>query len=188
MIESHMKNIRKWLFLLLILAVSGCTKKEKPQAEESITQSGKTYIPEVINVATRTGMVPSFSWKDGSGTQVNFDSIRGKVTLINFWATWCGPCKKELPDLIALSKELADRHVVILGISTDRVTSDVGPFVTEHKIPYTVILSNEDLETAFGNIRVVPTSFLINSEGKIVTIIVGTRTKEQFREAILAAL
>jgi thiol-disulfide isomerase/thioredoxin len=175
--------------LILILAFNGCTKKENTISEESITQStNKSYIPEVFNVSTRTDMSPNFSWKDISGNQVDFDSYRGKVILVNFWATWCGPCKKELPDLIALSNELANRNVVILGIATDRITSDVAPFVADQKIPYTVLISSEDLEKAFGNIRVVPTSFLINSEGKIIKTIVGMQTKEQFREAILAAL
>jgi len=183
-----MTTIRLWFSLLLVFAIIGCSKKEKTASDESNTESVKAYVPEVFNVSTRTDMVPNFSWKDRAGAQTDFDSFRGKVTLVNFWATWCGPCKRELPDLIALSKELADRNVVIIGIATDRVTSDVAPFVAEQGITYTIILSNEDLEEAFGNIRVVPTTFLINSEGKIVDTIVGSRTKEQFKKAILALL
>jgi thiol-disulfide isomerase/thioredoxin len=183
-----MTKIRFYLSFLLVLAVIGCTKKEKAASDESQTESVKAYVPEVFNVSSQPDMAPNFSWKDRSDTQIDFNSFRGKVTLVNFWATWCGPCKKELPDLIALSKELAERDVVILGIATDRVTSDVAPFVTEHGIPYTVILSNEDLEEAFGNIRVVPTTFLINAEGKIVDTIIGSRSKEQFKKVILALL
>lgn len=183
-----MKYLRLFLFLLLLFAIASCTKKEKATSDESNTESGKVYVPEVFNVTARTDMAPNFSWKDRAGQETDFDSFRGKVTLVNFWATWCGPCKKELPDLIDLSKELADRGVVILGIATDRITSDVAPFVAEYGIPYTIVLSNEDIEEYFGNIRVVPTTFLVNAEGKIVDTIIGSRSKEQFKKAIMAHL
>jgi len=188
MSKYNMKNLRIILILILTLAIAGCTKNEKSASDKPAAEPGSAYVPEVYNVTSRTDLSPNFSWKDRSGKEIDFDSFRGKVTLVNFWATWCGPCKKELPDLVDLSKELADRGVVILGIATDRITSDVAPFVEEHGIPYTIVLSNEDLEEYFGNIRVVPTTFLINNEGKIIETIVGSRTKEQFKTAIIAHL
>lgn len=169
---------------ILILILTGCSKK---QQNDSLNQNN-IQIPEVTSVTTRTDLAPNFKWKDPSGSETEFDSFRGKVTLVNFWATWCGPCKHELPALIALSKELADQNVVILGISTDRIKSDVPPFIKKQGIPYTVILSNEELEKAFGNIRVIPTTFLIDANGKIANTIVGSRTKDQFKDAILAVL
>lgn len=179
-----MIKIYFYTITVLILILTGCSKKEQ---NDSVNESN-IQIPEVTTVITRPNLVPNFKWKDPSGSEIEFDSFRGKVTLVNFWATWCGPCKHELPALIALSKELADQKVIILGISTDRIKSDVPPFIKEQGIPYTVILSNDELEKAFGNIRVIPTTFLIDSRGKIANTIVGSRTKEQFKDAILAVL
>lgn len=169
-----------------------CSPKDNPQPEQgSSAQASVANVSEVVDVHSRGEMVPHFSWKDSAGNLVEFDGFRGKVTLINFWATWCGPCKREIPDLIALSSELRDREVKIMGISTDRgltVSQDVSNFVREKGIPYQIVIANDDLESAFGNIRMIPTSFVVNGEGKIVETIVGLRPKESLRRSLLAAL
>lgn len=169
----------------------GCSKKEQSESIENNTVPKASNVSEILNVAKRSDLAPNFSWRDKDGKTIDFDKFRGKVTLVNFWATWCGPCKRELPDLIALSKEMADKNVKILGVSTDRgsnVIEDVRAFVAEKGIPYQNLIANEYLEEAFGNVRVIPTSFIIDAEGKIVQTIVGMRSKEQFAEAINALL
>ena len=118
---------------------------------------------------------------------MNFDAYHGKVTLVNFWATWCGPCKTELPALVALNKEYADRGVRIIGVSADRganIAADVQAFVRENGLPYQIVISNDDLEEAFGNIRALPTTFIVNDQGTIVKTIVGGRDKAFFAQAI----
>lgn len=177
------------IFCLFIL--SGCTKKEDPKPSTSLLAQGGGNVAEAMNVVKRSDKVPNFSWKDNSGNVVEFDAFRGKVTLINFWATWCGPCKKELPDLIALDRELSARGVKIIGISVDRgsnIVDDVRTFVREHDIPYQIIVANDDLEEAFNNIRMIPTSFLVDADGKIVQTLVGQRTKESLSQTITALL
>jgi len=174
-----------------VFLVSGCSQKEKTENEQTSAAPAARNVAEITKVEKRADRAPNFSWKDSSGNQVDFESFRGKVTLVNFWATWCGPCRKELPDLIALSKDLADRNVRIIGVSTDRgsnVVDDVKSFVRQHGIPYQIVISNSDLEEAFGTIRAVPTSFIIDQQGKIVQTIVGTRTKDAFAQAITPLL
>jgi len=177
------------IFSLWIIA--GCTQQQHSETSNQSDQKNSSIVFAVNSVNTRPDLVPNFSWKDSSGKNIDFDSYRGKVTLINFWATWCGPCKHELPDLVQISKDFSDKNVKLLGISTDRgadAADAVASFVREHGIPYQNLISNEQLEEAFGNIPAIPTSFLINSDGKIVQTFVGGRSKEFFSEAITALL
>ncbi len=178
------------LIVALLVAFSGCVKKSNE--DQGSAQTGQVRgVPEVTTVTKRQDLVPNFTWKDPAGKTTTFDAFKGKVTLINFWATWCVPCKKELPDLVAISKEMSDKGVKVLGISTDRgsnVGEEVASFVQENQIPYQIIVSNEDLEEAFGNIRAIPTSFLVNADGKIVQSFIGGRTKEFFAQAIADAM
>jgi cytochrome c biogenesis protein CcmG, thiol:disulfide interchange protein DsbE len=180
-----------FIILISLLLTGGCAKKKETSSETTLKQGGASNVSEISSFEKRADLSPNFSWKDKEGKIITFDNFRGKVTLINFWATWCGPCKRELPDLIALSKEMESKNVKILGVSTDRganVIDDVKSFVAEAGISYQIVISNEELEEAYGNIRVIPTTFLIDADGKIVQTIVGGRTKEQFAEAINAIL
>ncbi|MBI1806865.1 MAG: TlpA family protein disulfide reductase [Ignavibacteria bacterium] len=185
-------GIRSIIFLLaaLFMLSSGCMKKaEEDQPRQEKVSPLHSNVAEVLDVTKRPDVVPNFTWKDSAGKIIDFDSFKGKVTLINFWATWCGPCKRELPDLVALSTELAPRNIKILGVSTDRGTNaveDVRTFVKEHGLTYQNVIANADLEEAFGNIRAIPTSFLIDAQGKITQTIVGLRSKEFYAQAMLA--
>lgn len=163
----------------LILLLAGCGGDRSGNLPPNVS--------EVTQVTARDGKSPAFSWKGPDGSTVRFDEFRGKVTLVNFWATWCAPCKKELPDLIELHSKYADRGLKIIGISTDRTpnaTQLVADFVTQHSIPYQVVMSTEEMETAFGNVRMMPTSFLIDADGNVIRSFVGIRTMAQFEEEI----
>ncbi|MBI5217053.1 MAG: TlpA family protein disulfide reductase [Ignavibacteriae bacterium] len=188
-----MKYISIFILVFLFLVVTGCSKKEKEQAntQQSNSTSVSQNVSEIENVQLREGMVPNFSFTDANGQATNFDSFKGKVTLVNFWATWCGPCKMELPDLIALSKEYGDRNVRFIGISTDRgsdVLEDVRTFVQKAGISYQIVIANDDIESAYGNINAIPTTFIVDENGKIVQSFVGVRSKEFFADALNKAL
>jgi thiol-disulfide isomerase/thioredoxin len=175
--------------LLALLLTSGCSKHEEQQSHPSSQNVAPDNVAEVSKVEKRDTKVPNFSWKDAAGNTVEFDAVRGKATLVNFWATWCGPCKRELPDLVALNTELGNKGIKIIGVSTDRgsnVIEDVRAFVREHGIQYQVVVSSEELEEAFGNVRLLPTSFIIDANGNIVQTLVGPRSKAFFTEALLA--
>lgn len=166
------------LLIFSLLLLFSCSKKDEG-------------VPQVISVQLRDNKVPNFSWKDASGTTTDFDSFRGRVTLINFWATWCAPCVKEIPDLVELSKELSDKNVKFIGVSVDRginIAKEVETFAKKHKISYPVVLASEELNNAFGNINAIPTTFLVDEHGTIRQKIVGMRSKEAFFQAILELL
>jgi thiol-disulfide isomerase/thioredoxin len=189
-----MKMMHLALAILLTLLL-GCSKNsQQKQTEQTSLVSGSVSggkVAELISVTARAPKAADFSWKDSTGATVTFDQFKGKVTLINFWATWCGPCKKELPDLISLSNELAPKGVKFLGVSVDRapnVVELVRNFCAEHGITYQVLLSNDEMEAAFGNPRAIPTTVLVDANGNIAQTIVGLRTKEFYSQAITALI
>jgi len=170
--------------ILLAVLIAGCGG-EKPVSDLP------SNVAQVIAVTERADRVPDFTWRGPDGSDVSFDQVRGKVTLVNFWATWCAPCKKELPDLVELSRRYADRGFWVVGVATDRTPNApelVADFVRKYSIPYQIVLSTQEMEDAFENVRNMPTSFLVNGEGKIVRTMVGIRTRAQLEEAIAPLL
>jgi thiol-disulfide isomerase/thioredoxin len=120
--------------------------------------------------------VPVFTARDLDGREVSNTSLHGKVLIVNFWATWCPPCRAEIPDLIALQEKYRDQ-VQIIGISEDEAPVEtVKRFVAEHKMNYPVVMLTPDLEKMFPGISALPTSFIVNREGRIVQKHVGMLT------------
>src|SRR5436309_11181368 len=101
------------LLLVATIFLPGCAKRQESDSPKE--SAHPSSVAEVLSVNPRPEKAPNFSWKSRDGQTTDFDSFRGKVTLVNFWATWCVPCKRELPDLVALSKEMP-KEVQILGI------------------------------------------------------------------------
>lgn len=145
---------------------------------ESVTKSGP-------------GKAADLSWKDGS-KQVNLlQHGAGKVMFLNFWATWCPPCRKEIPDIIELSKEFTEDELIVIGISMDRddqAFNTVSKFARLKNIPYSIIVGNDKVAEAYDGIGAIPTTFIVNADGTINEKIVGQRSKEDFKAAILRAL
>jgi thiol-disulfide isomerase/thioredoxin len=113
------------------------------------------------------------SFQDLEGRQITSAEWRGKVTIVNFWATWCPPCRAELPDMIALQQKYKD-HLQIVGVSVDEASADdVRAFVKTHQINYPVAMVTRDLRRAFPGVYALPTSFVLDKEGRTVQRHVG---------------
>src|SRR5262249_28157104 len=107
------------------------------------------------------------------GKTISSNDWRGKVTIVNFWATWCPPCRAEIPTLVALQQKYRDQ-LQIVGVSQDEAGPDVvRRFVADHQINYPVAMSSPEFERLFPGIAALPTSFLIDREGNIVQKHVG---------------
>jgi cytochrome c biogenesis protein CcmG/thiol:disulfide interchange protein DsbE len=131
---------------------------------------------------------PAFSLKSTDDKNISLADYKGKVIIIDFWATWCPPCRKGIPDLIAIQNEYKD-DVVIIGISLDRDTkNDVVPFVKNYGINYPVVFGNEDVANKFGGIQAIPTSFVIDKKGNIVDKHVGLVAKSVYTDKIKSLL
>jgi thiol-disulfide isomerase/thioredoxin len=117
--------------------------------------------------------VPALTARDLEGRPVTTDAWRGKVTIVNFWATWCPPCRAEIPDLVALQQKYPDQ-VRVVGISQDETGPDVVKrFVADQHINYPVVMSTPELEGVFSGIYALPTSFIVDADLKIVQKHVG---------------
>jgi thiol-disulfide isomerase/thioredoxin len=130
-----------------------------------------------------------FQLKDMNGVDVKLDSFKGKVILLNFWATWCGPCKAEIPSLVELQEKYAD-DLVVLGFSVDDPAEKIKPYADEYKVNYPLLVGNgrEDVQNAFGPLLGIPVSVIIGRDGVIAKKHTGIATKEQFEREIQALL
>ncbi len=127
-----------------------------------------------------------FSLKDLSGKTWKFSDLRGKVVLVNFWATWCPPCRKEMPDLETLYQELAPRGLVILGIS-DEEASKVQPFIRERRVSFPILLDPGRTVNEAFIVEGIPKSFVYDRDGKLVAQSIDMRTRKQFLEMLAKA-
>ena len=127
-----------------------------------------------------------FTLTDLDGMQWNLRAFAGKVVLVNFWATWCPPCRKELPDLDALYQRLRSRGLVILAIS-DEESSKVKPFVAAQKLTYPVLLDQGRKVNDLFQVQGIPKSFVYGRDGKLAAEAIDMRTQRQFLEMLKSA-
>ena len=127
-----------------------------------------------------------FTLKDMNGKDVRLMSYKGKVILLDFWATWCGPCKIEIPGFVELQTKYKDQGLVVLGFSVDDPVDKLKPFATQYKMNYPVLVGRDrdDVQEAFGPIWGIPTTFVIGRDGNICKKHMGMATKEQFETVI----
>ena len=128
----------------------------------------------------------NFTLTDLHGKSWTLQELRGEVVLVNFWATWCPPCQKEMPDLEALYKEFRHQRFVILAIS-DEEAGKVRPFIAERKITYPILLDPGHKVGDLFEVEGIPKSFVYNREGKLVSQSIDMRTQKQFREMLAEA-
>ena len=132
---------------------------------------------------------PAWALVDLAGKPVTSESLKGKVVIVDFWATWCGPCRAAIPHLMELHKTYKDKGFEVVGVSLDQQGSAVvQSFVNQHEIPYTIAMGNQKIVNDFGGVRGIPTAFIISQDGKIYRKIVGLVPREQYEKDVIALL
>ena len=139
-----------------------------------------------LEAADQLRQKADFTLTDLQGKSWTLSELRGRVVLVNFWATWCPPCRKEMPDLEALYNRFKDQGLVILAIS-DEEASKVQPFISERKITYPVLLDPERKVNELFQVDGIPKSFVYNREGKLVAQSIDMRTQGQFLQMLAQA-
>ena len=125
-----------------------------------------------------------------SKSELSLNDYKGKIVILDFWATWCPPCREGIPDLVELKEKYGDEDFEVIGISLDGVTrggqtlNDVGPFIDDFDINYPIVLGDENIMNSYGGIRSIPTSFVIDREGNIVSSYVGLAPISSYEEDI----
>ena len=159
--------------LLLGFLVAGCSTTPRSVDAASV-KADKDRKP-----------APEFTLKDADGKIVHLSDYKGKVVLLDFWATWCGPCKIEIPWFTELQRKNKDRGFEVLGVAMDDEGWEVvKPFMAKMGVNYRMMVGNDATAQAYGGVDALPTTFLIDRTGKIAAIHVGLASKRDFEDGI----
>ncbi len=161
---------------MLVLSISSCKARQQNDNQPTIRF---VRDPEPA---------PAFSLKDLGEKPLSLENYRGEVILLNFWATWCGPCRAEIPDLIELQKKYDGRLQIIGLVVDDDDQDEIKKFVEEFQINYPVAVSPSKLRISYGGIAALPTSFVLNAEGRIVQKHEGLRNPVLYETEIRSLL
>lgn len=183
--------IKKHIFLIPLLTVILASCGSKTSENQAEAPAGQTSAPAVasapetalderlssLGFQTPTAELPAvdFSLKDLSGQKQTLGSYAGTVIFLNFWATWCGPCRAEIPSMEELYLELGNEEFVILAVNSQETSEQVAGFVENIGMSFPVLLDSDGRVGAAYGIRGIPTTYLIDSQGYILGRVVGTR-------------
>jgi thiol-disulfide isomerase/thioredoxin len=132
---------------------------------------------------------PDFSLESLDGKTTRLSDFRGKAVLLNFWATWCGPCKIEMPWFVDFQKQYGTQGLQIVGVAMDDASKeDIGKFAKDMGVNYPILIGKEAVGDQYGGVPALPETFLIARDGKIVDKIIGLRGKSEIEDAIKEAL
>ena len=131
-----------------------------------------------------------FTMKDVDGNDVSLSAYKGKVVLLNFWATWCGPCKAEIPGFVKLQEKYRDQGLVIVGYSVDDTAEKAKAYAAQYKMNYPILLGEgrEEVQDAYGPIWGIPASFIISRDGKVCRKHMGIAPEAVFEKEVVALL
>jgi thiol-disulfide isomerase/thioredoxin len=188
-------NGRRALLVIMIIGAVLVTWAAARFAQQFARPAGRAAVadahddsgPVTLRFFRNPAPAPAFVMRDLDGREFSSASLRGKVVIVNFWATWCPPCRAEIPDLVALQEKYRDRLQVI-GVSEDETSAEaVRAFADEHKINYPIVMTTPEIKRLFPGISALPTSFILDRESRIVQKHVGmlnARTTEYEARAL----
>jgi thiol-disulfide isomerase/thioredoxin len=167
-----LRRLVAWIILpLALVLVIGVMVRYTRSVEQALTHASASGT--TIKFLRDRAAVQPFVAPDLQGRRVSLSDFKGKVVLVNFWATWCPPCRQEIPDLVALQDKYKDQ-LQIIGISQDSGSFEaVRRFADAHRINYPVVMSTPEIERLFPNVYALPTSFLIDRDGRIAQKHIG---------------
>ncbi|HEX9234505.1 MAG TPA: redoxin family protein [Candidatus Acidoferrum sp.] len=178
-----------WTLVVLTAAVliSGCGRTQTAHADAVHT---KQDAPDanVIRFVKNPDAAPAFQLNDLNGKPISLAEAKGKIVLLNFWATWCGPCRAEIPDLVDLQKRYADKFEIIALVTDEDDPDEVRRFVLQSGINYRVAMSSDEVRRDYGGIAALPTSFVIDPQGRIVQKHVGLNDPSIYELEVRAML
>lgn len=128
---------------------------------------------------------PDFTLQDANGSNVKLSDLKGKVVLLNFWATWCGPCQLEIPWFEQFEQDYRSKGLEVVGVSMDDDGwKVVKPYIQQHKMNYRVVLGNESVGQLYGGVDSLPTTFLIDRQGRVAFVHVGLAPRNDYQDEI----
>ncbi|PKL86597.1 MAG: hypothetical protein CVV22_00460 [Ignavibacteriae bacterium HGW-Ignavibacteriae-1] len=160
---------------------------------ESTSKAGDPIVLTINSVIPNTAVGTAVDFKfTHNGKETTFaEFTKGKVVFLNFWGTWCPPCRKEIPDIIEIQKELGTKDFIVIGIAREKDRDPIAKVTNFSKaqgVNYINFIGVNELFKAYGGISAVPTTYIIGADGKIAEEIVGMRAKSQFMKSISKVL
>jgi thiol-disulfide isomerase/thioredoxin len=169
------------LFLVVMLTFAGCSNSKETGSHDG-NSAGLTS-------AKKAEIAPGFELLTPEGATIKLSDYKGKVVILDFWDTWCPPCKMEIPAFIELQSTYGDLGLVIVGAAFARHGKDaVAEFVGGNNINYPTVIADRNIANSYGGIASIPTTFMIDKEGKIRAKHVGFTKKEVFESQIIVML
>lgn len=143
----------------------------------------------IVSYASAGEPAPNFKLKTADGKTIELKKLAGKAVVVNFWATWCGPCRQEIPGMVRVYEKYKSRGLEIVGISIDQRGWDVlKTFLARNTITYPVVLGGQPEIDAYGGIEGIPTTFFVDRKGNIVSKTVGAMDEESFENVVKSLL
>jgi len=138
---------------------------------------------------TTSSVAPDFTLESLDGKSLRLSDLRGKAVLLNFWATWCGPCKIEMPWFVDFQKQYGSQGLQIVGVAMDDASkADIAKFAKDMGVNYPILIGKESVGDQYGGVPALPESFVISRDGKIMDKIIGLRGKAEIEDSIKKAL
>lgn len=167
------------LILVATVVLIFAAHRYSTKVTQSVATSGATLQGEGTGQA-----VPDFTLKDIHGNTMKMSDLKGKVVILDFWATWCAPCKVEIPWFVDMYDRYKQQGLEVVGVAMDDDQGDVKPFVESHSMNYRVLLGNDNVATQFGGIFGLPTTFIIGRDGKIQSKHMGLVSRDTFEQDV----
>ena len=183
--KSFLKKNIHFVVIAVVLLVVGAIYLNKSNSSNTASTAGAPTEAAAMESPSEGKLAPDFTLTSTDGKQIKLSNYRGKVVIVDFWATWCPPCKAEIPDFIRLYSQYKDSGFQMLGISLDQGgLSDVLPFMKQYGINYPIMLGTDQVVDAYGGIRGIPTTFVIDKHGYIRGAFEGYRPASVFQNLI----
>jgi thiol-disulfide isomerase/thioredoxin len=168
-----------WMVAVFLAGAVVYMGSRAPKPANAPANSGKSAQPQTA---------PDFTLKSIDGQPVTLSSFRGKVVLLDFWATWCTPCRSEIPRFIEWQQKYRDKGFVVLGVSMDDSSKDAANYAREMKMTYPVVMATSDVADSYGGVLGLPVNLLISRDGRIISKDVGATDLNALEKQIAAEL
>lgn len=184
--KAEQQKLKEMQAVLVPVAAASITDAaDSPEEEATLRLKGKP--------------APSFTLENLQGQKVSLASFKGKAVLLNFWATWCAPCKVETPWLVKLRDQYASQGFEVIGVSTDDLDKDdkkqnaedmaeIAKFVSNMHINYPILIDGDSISHPYGGVDALPTSFFIDRSGKVIAATVGLHDRDELEANIKKAI
>jgi peroxiredoxin len=175
-LSTTKSKLLPFLALAAAMTLASCSKMNSERLTSRVSNDRK--------------LAPEFTLQDANGASVKLADYRGKVVLLNFWATWCGPCQVEIPWFEEFEQQFKSKGFEVVGVSMDEDGwAAIKPFVAQHKVNYRVLLGTDSVGQLYGGVDSLPTTFIIDRDGKFAfSPHVGLAGKDEYRNEIESLL